>query len=178
MAGLTEQRATEQGITEQPVTKPFTALISKSSGIGLAERIESVKAGLVGAVATGLAFGTIALMHAYLLTPQWQTLIGIPTQLTLLNLSIRFSFVALSGFLFGVTYRYIIRQDRNPHLRSGSVLAFGLVRGLAQVDALLPTQPNAWLLAVLVLENLVLFVVAQLVLDWVMAQGWIKSFDS
>lgn len=44
--------------------------------------------------------------------------------------------VAASCMLFGVTYRYALRQDlRDGHLKGGVVAAFGLVRGLAQADA-------------------------------------------
>lgn len=39
-----------------------------------------------------------------------------------------------SGLLFGVTYRYLIRSDKNPQLKAGGVLAFGLVRGLTQIE--------------------------------------------
>ncbi|NJN88715.1 MAG: hypothetical protein HC881_23575, partial [Leptolyngbyaceae cyanobacterium SL_7_1] len=39
-----------------------------------------------------------------------------------------------TGFLFGVSYRYIVRQDENSHLKSGAILAFGIIRGLAQID--------------------------------------------
>jgi hypothetical protein len=39
-----------------------------------------------------------------------------------------------SGFLFGVTYRYVVRTDRNVHLGQGAILAFGLVRGLSILE--------------------------------------------
>ena len=86
-----------------------------------------------------------------------------------------------SGFLFGVTYRYVIRRDRNPHLNSGAVLAFGLVRGLAQVDTtlggVLDGTTSVLTLVVMVLESIVLFAVAGRMLDWAMARDWIKPFE-
>lgn len=89
----------------------------------------------------------------------------------------------LSGFLFGVTYRYIIRQDTNSHLKSGAVMAFGLVRGLAQVEMELNQgissldRVQLWQLSLLVPENIGLFAGTVLLLDWAMGQGWIKAMD-
>ena len=82
---------------------------------------------------------------------------------------------AVSGFLFGVTYRYVIRGDRNSHLNDGAVLAFGLVRGLAVVEQNLVLSE---LLSVLFLvtQSIVCFAIARLVLDLAIARKLIKPF--
>jgi hypothetical protein len=122
-----------QGMAQ--VTEGAQTGISTSPGSTLSwqERWESLKAGLVGAIAAGILFGLIALLETQLRThlPDFST--GLNRSLgisTLISLAI----AMLAGFLFAVTYRYVIRQDQNLHLGSGAVMAFGLVRGLAQMD--------------------------------------------
>jgi hypothetical protein len=153
-----------------------------------AERVESLKAGLVGAVAatgvfwTGLAisrfcqswFDAVALQSWSDPSEPFLTGLGdltsVPPGFALLFQS---GVALLSGFLFGVTYRYVIRNDRNSHLQSGAVLAFGLVRGLAEVDL-----SDAYGLAGFkILESLLLFGVAAWVLDRLMQRGWLKQFE-
>jgi hypothetical protein len=82
--------------------------------------------------------------------------------------------VLLSGFLFGVTYRYVVRQDANPQLKAGAILAFGFVRGLAQVGEM--NQLDAAGAGVRILESLLLFVAAGFVLDWAIQRDWVQSF--
>jgi hypothetical protein len=81
-----------------------------------------------------------------------------------------------SGFLFGVTYRYIIRTDRNDHLNSGAVLAFGLVRGLAQVDGSKFELSQLWLDGIILAQSILLFSIARYAIDYALAQGWILPF--
>lgn len=83
----------------------------------------------------------------------------------------------LSGFLFGVTYRYIVRQDNNPHLKAGAVGAFSLVRGLAQIEACgSGASISLWLL--FLLESFALFLGARLALDRAINGGWVKLYPS
>jgi len=152
---------------------PF--LTPSTHSLSQAERQESVKAGLVGAgvgmpmvVSLTALNGELGALKPVLFNPiaitDWQcTIVG--------------NAIALfSCFLFGVTYRYIIRQDANPHLRSGAVGAFALVRGLAQLEAI--WQTSSWLVWLTLLsESFVLFAGVQLVLNWAIAQGWVKSFQ-
>jgi hypothetical protein len=84
---------------------------------------------------------------------------------------------ALSGGLFGLTYRYAIRQDANPQLKSGVVLAFGLVRGLAQVDVGSALAQQGWPFVSALAESLLLFAAARAVLDLALQNGWIKPFS-
>ncbi|MEO0842778.1 MAG: hypothetical protein AAF063_28275, partial [Cyanobacteria bacterium J06643_5] len=89
---------------------------------------------------------------------------------------ISFGIAGFSGFLFGVTYRYIIREDKNLQLKSGSVLAFGLVRGLAQVDIGLNYSLSILLLAAISLESILEFAIAAFILDRAIKFCWIKPF--
>jgi hypothetical protein len=85
---------------------------------------------------------------------------------------------AISGFLFGITYRYIVRSDRNPHLNSGAVAAFSLVRGLAEIDAGLHLQShNPWWFGLVVLESFLLFAIARVALDIAIGRNWVKTFQ-
>jgi hypothetical protein len=128
-----------------------------------AERLESLKSGIV---AGSMAAGTEATL---------QLVQGLSTVGALdLGYGVDVAIAALSGFLFGVTCRYAIRKDENPHLSSGVVLAFGLVRGLAQVngqDLSLSTLP---LIGFAVLESILLFAVAYTGLSVAMRVGWVK----
>ena len=126
----------------------------------VAERIESLKAGGLGAIATTIGFSLLAL---------------IPIQpIALPLLEVQEAIALVTGFLFGVTYRYIVRQDDNSHLREGAVLAFGLVRGLAQVESSLMAQPL--LAGTVVLESVVMMAIACVGLEVAMRRGWLKPF--
>ncbi|MEM6613393.1 MAG: hypothetical protein AAF652_14270 [Cyanobacteria bacterium P01_C01_bin.72] len=137
------------------------------------ERIESVKAGIVGAgafsiaellfsVARGLIFSSVfdADFTALIFDVQWV---------------IELAIGAVSGFLFGVTYRYVIRSDRNSHLNDGAVLAFGLVRGLALIEKNLILS-ELLSLGGLVLQSIICFAIARLVLDLALARKLIKPY--
>jgi hypothetical protein len=136
------------------------------------ERIESLKAGGFSALATGSFFGLTIVLHQLALQQQ------LGWQVTTANWLVGWAIAIFSGFLFGVTYRYIIREDENPHLKSGAVTAFGLVRGLAQADASLSSDYNLLPLALSTGESILLFAVARLLLDWALSQGWLKPFRS
>lgn len=154
---------TEQG---HPIEHP--------SGMNLAERIESVKAGGVGAIATLVTVASLLLMNRWLAGKHIFLLTGIQGR----HLSASLLAAILSGFLFGITYRYVIRHDRNSHLGDGAVLAFGLVRGLAQVDAAFPLQ-SLWLPLILTgIESIGLFAIARVALDFSIHRGWVKAFRS
>lgn len=136
------------------------------------ERIESVKAGLIGA-------GAFTLAKLLFLLTQGLVIGLIPVLKTdvVINWTwgIELAIGAVSGFLFGVTYRYIIRSDRNSHLKDGAVLAFGLVRGLALVEKNLVLS-ELLLLGGLVLQSIVCFAIARLILDLAIARTLIKPF--
>ena len=137
------------------------------------ERIESVKAGLIGAVAFTLAALVLLVVQGLVsdLILKLNTNFGVISWIWAIELAIG----AVSGFLFGVTYRYIIRSDRNSHLQDGAVLAFGLVRGLALVERNLLLS-ELLSLAGLVLQSIVCFAIARLILDLAIAHKLIKPF--
>lgn len=139
------------------------------------ERIESVKAGVTGAAAFAVAELVLSIIHLVLGTK------GSIVSTSIVSTSIdgtwlvQLAIGAISGFLFGVTYRYVIRGDRNSHLNDGAVLAFGLVRGLAVVEKNLVLSE---LLSVLFLvtQSIVCFAIARLVIDLAIARKLIKPF--
>ncbi|WP_421656744.1 hypothetical protein [Leptothermofonsia sp. ETS-13] len=144
----------------------------------LTERLESLKAGLLGALATGFAFAGLMLATSWLRSLPFVLFADLPSSTILVNLILSTGIAVLSGFLFGATYRYIIRQDNNPHLKSGAVLAFGLVRGLAQVEVGLNLWKTLLPFIVLTVESILLFVIARFFLDWALAKGWLQTFKS
>lgn len=151
--------------------------MNNSSELNLAaERIESLKAGILSAFALLLAFGTITVINQLILAQQFDTLAGLQIATVDINLLISGAVAWLSGFLFGITYRYIIRQDNNSHLQEGAVLAFGLVRGLAQLDVGLKLQDSFWPFIVLALESVLLFAIARFTLDLAIQSRWVKPF--
>ena len=137
------------------------------------ERIESVKAGVVGASVFAIAELVIALldkMAVITIIESTQNSIFLSWELPL-----QLAIGALSGFLFGVTYRYIIRDDRNSHLNDGAVLAFGLVRGLALIEKNLVL--SELLSAVfLILQSIICFAIVRFVLDLAIDRKLIKPF--
>jgi hypothetical protein len=132
-----------------------------------------LKAGIAGAIAAGLLFALLTLLNQFLAQSFPVFLAGLHRSWEI-SLLISLAIATLSGFLFAVTYRYVIRQDQNLHLGSGAVMAFALVRGLAQVDVSVQTQLVPLLPVVMVVESILLFAGLRLVLDWAIAQGWVK----
>lgn len=141
-----------------------------------AERIESLKAGIIGMLSTPIALlltaGIALLSNESLLGTEGMAIDQIPTLSTLVHGGT----TALSGFLFGVTYRYIVRQDTNPQLKTGAVMAFGLVRGLAQLQIIVGQPDWLWTSGFYLLKSVLLFSIVALVVDWAMQRGWVKPF--
>ncbi|WP_413163911.1 hypothetical protein ACL6C3_30570 [Capilliphycus salinus ALCB114379] len=151
--------------------------INTASQLTFLERIESLKAGILSGSMTFLTFSLLIGFNILILANQFEALE--PVEIIFdIRLIVRSAIAFISGFLFGVTYRYVVRSDRNPHLNSGAVLAFGLVRGLGELDGGLNTSENGWFFAVVVAESIVLFAMARIVLDLALKQGWVKPFNS
>lgn len=136
----------------------------------MAERVESLKAGMLAGGVGAIAFLLSSSMNRWVLPAQ--SLAGLYDVSWLVSGAI----AIFSGFLFGVTYRYVIRTDENSHLKSGAILAFGLVRGLAQVDAQLNNLDSFWSCGILGLESIFLFAIAGITLDWAIRRRWVKPF--
>ena len=142
------------------------------------ERIESLKAGLTTAMAAVVGTVMSLLVESTLISPVHDVSAD-----AFLVWVVKVAIAMLSGFLFGVTYRYVVRQDDNSHLGSGVVAAFVVVRTLAQVETLwTPTLelsdlseaifPYLWLIA----QGICIFMPARWCLDFALLQGWVKPF--
>lgn len=159
--------------------------MKESSSFSVAERLESLKAGAVAAFAMFLGFGAIAAGNSLILVDRLDFLASLQVRAIDLNFAFRGTIALLGGFLFGVTYRYAIRNDTNPQLKSGVVLAFGLVRAFGQLDAGLyfevgkmPALQELLPFMVGSVESVLLFAIAACVLEWAIGRSWIKPFDS
>lgn len=139
-----------------------------------AERIESIKAGGLSALVCATVVMTGAIANT-LLASRWSVL-------TVLSLNwaifLHLANAVLAGFLFGVTYRYVVRQGENPHLSSGAVLAFALVRGLAQLETGWTLHGNPTLLLLLGGESLLMMAIAAVVLNFALSRKAILPFVS
>jgi len=142
------------------------------------DRLESLKAGLVGASA--IIPTEMMLLGLMGLQRSWQGFalfsafhLVLPASLSLWAVLFHLSETALSGFLFGVTYRYAIRQDTNPQLKTGTILAFALARSLGQADVgwQLESHWGQWI--GWVGESFGLFAIAALLLNRTIQKGWI-----
>lgn len=143
----------------------------------MVERLESLKAGVLASFCVCLAMTFASIVNSLVHALYFESAV---MQIDPLNWHslVRGVIAAFSGLLFGVTYRYIIRSDKNLQLKAGGVLAFGLVRGLAQVDVGLYYANNVVLFVILGLESVLLFSFAAIAIDTAMQLGWIKPFPS
>ncbi|WP_353929206.1 hypothetical protein WJM97_12840 [Okeanomitos corallinicola TIOX110] len=146
------------------------------------ERLESLKAGIIGSFAVAFSFLLTTVINELLLN-QYFDILNI-NQFQLINLVINLEFLlsagiaGFSGFLFGVTYRYIIRADKNSHLKSGAVFAFGLVRGLSQIELGWNINNSILPFVILAAESIFWFALARIILDFAIFQGLLKPFLS
>ncbi len=131
------------------------------------ERIESVKAGGMGAIAFTGAYLTAMVVRYHI----------IGEDVTGMAVIIKIAIALLNGFLFGVTYRYLVRTDDNAHLRDGAVLAFSLVRGLVPLEISSNFSENWLILALLSGESLICFAFARLTLDFAFNRRWIEPLS-
>ncbi|NJL62522.1 MAG: hypothetical protein HC903_12695 [Methylacidiphilales bacterium] len=149
----------------------------------MTERLESVKAAILSAFCLALMFSFTTFANNQLFA---KSFLGIePLEQKQLRIDflgshwwISAGIAAFSGFLFGITYRYIIRTNNNQQLKSGGIMAFGLVRGLAQVDVGIRYTSNIVPLVVVAGESILWFGLAALILDLFMQLGWIQRFES
>ncbi len=142
----------------------------------MAERVESLKAGIISGLSFSLVFILASIFDDFLLNEYFSELYDVSIITVTLQRSISAGIAGFSGFLFGATYRYIIREDENPHLKSGGVLAFGLVRGLAQVDIGLNFSSSVFPFVLFTLESIAEFAITAFILDSAIKFGWVKPF--
>ena len=67
--------------------------------------------------------------------------------------------------------------DRNDHLNAGAVLAFGLVRGLGQIDVSNFELNQIWIDGLIVGKSILLFSIARYLLDLALMAGWVLPFS-
>ena len=144
----------------------------------MAERIESLKAGMLAGLCLTIAFFLTTMVNNLVLATKFKQLSSLATDSFNLQWLLSVGIVCFSGLLFGVTYRYIIRADNNPQLKAGGVLAFGLVRGLTLVEVGLSDSRSVLPFVVLGVESILWFGFAAFFLDTAMQLGWIKPFES
>jgi hypothetical protein len=144
----------------------------------MAERFESLKAGIIGGFCLSLAFFITSLLNNLVLKLYFTTLPTLEIYPVNLQFLLSAAIAGFSGLLFGVTYRYIMRTDKNPQLKAGAVLAFGWVRGLTQIQLGLDYREPIVPYFVLAVESILWFVIAAIALDIALQLSWLKPFKS
>jgi hypothetical protein len=128
------------------------------------ERLESIKAALF----CGSTLATIAWFGSGI-NPEFMR---IPT------IALEVGVAGFSGGLFGITYRHLVSQSQDEHLKSGAIGAFALVRGLAQAELFWVYRHNLWSVGISIVESFVLFGVGAFILDFAFKVNWVKPFRS
>jgi hypothetical protein len=123
--------------------------------ITLKERIESLQVGSISALAFALPYLVFLGIHEVFLGES----------LTLISTFVKISGALISGFLFGVTYRYVVRHDDNPHLKDGTVAAFALVRGIVPLQLSEDLIGDGWQLSLFLGESFFCFLICRLTLE-------------
>jgi hypothetical protein len=141
------------------------------------ERVESLKAGFCSGFTFLIADLVIRFVTEKILTLWEYNNLFLLTQI---NNHLLWKLIILSGFtgfLFGVTYRYIIRSDQNSHLKDGAVLAFGLTRGLVLLEGLNQLDLlNLMPYLIFIIESLFCFYIARFFLDLGIFYHWLNPF--
>lgn len=141
------------------------------SDISIAQaRMESIKSGLVSASVVGVV-SVFSRGFAFLMG------LPLPLPISLLGALVNLAVAITSGFFFGVTYRYIVRQDDNLHLGGGAVGAFAFVRSLAQIEALWDDTFILLTWILIIGESFLWFVCARYTLDWAMERRLVEPID-
>jgi hypothetical protein len=174
MTQVAENNLSPDPVSESAPTKPCHSP-ARSPQLSWVERQESLKAGLVGGVTAGALVGLLGGLGNFG-AAQFAHLAALYQPLNSWAFAVSGAIAVLSGFLFAVTYRYVIRQDQNPHLKSGAVSAFALVRGLAFVEMGWESEVAPIALIWLMLQSVALFTTVRWMLDWAIARSWLQPF--
>lgn len=142
------------------------------------ERLESLKAGIVAGSSLLFAFIFTTLVNSLFFAKYFVALNTFAVEPSNVQWLLSGAVAVICGLLFGVTYRYCVRGDRNFHLKSGAVLAFGGVRGLTQLDIGLNTSGSVLPFVVMAGESILWFTIAAIILNWAIGRGWVKSFKN
>ena len=148
-----------------------------------ADRIESIKTGGVSVALAGVVGALMMGLNIWLLSNT--ALVSLPlsahSELAYLGLTeygLGSVGLLVSAALFGITYRYVVCANKNPHLGPGAVGAFGLVRGCAQVETGWQLQSSLAPLLLAAGESCLVFAAVAVGLDWCMRKGWIQPLSS
>lgn len=150
-------------------------MVKSLSTTSIEDRIESLKSALLAGTGAGLMTLLVLLGQRARMLGWSQALTSLLTGFSATSLWSGLAIAVCSGGLFGITYRYTVRQDANAHLKSGVVLAFALVRGLAQVDGASALSQGGWPFVVAITESLLLFGGAGALVELALRRGWVRS---
>jgi hypothetical protein len=155
-----------------------TITTTTATNFDMEQRIESVKAGVLGAIAGGVAVTPVAFFHYVGNLPQWE----LTTDMS-----------SLEAGLFAIVYRYCARKgDDNPMLNQGVVGAFAVTRTLSNLHAsstcaaipLRCGEPFGYFdwnmisqLAWNGLESAAMFGVTATAIEYAYQKSWIRKFD-
>ncbi len=123
--------------------------------ITLKERIESIQVGSISALAFVVPYLLFLIVDRLFLGES----------ITVIGTFVKISGAIISGFLFGVTYRYVVRNDDNPHLKDGTVAAFALVRGLVPLQLSTDLIADSGTLSLFLGESFICFLSSRLLLE-------------
>jgi hypothetical protein len=142
------------------------------------DRIESLKTAAVAGFAAGLAATVIFGIRWGMALGLQEALNSVVTGLSGEAFWVGVAIATLSGSLFGITYRYAIRQDDNAQIKLGVIFAFALVRGLALVNVAAALSLQGWPFVTAVLESMVLFATAGAGLELLFWLKWVSKVKS
>jgi hypothetical protein len=123
--------------TQQHIPKLAMSLKAKSNDSGgkknkgdddkfsFAQRIESIKAAMVGALSGGIAVAPFGFIH--------NVLFNDGSGAGVAQFEFDTDMGSLEAALFALVYRYAVREDVNPQLQQGVIGAFVLVRTLSRI---------------------------------------------
>jgi hypothetical protein len=141
------------------------------------DRVESLKGAALAGTAAGVTAALLLLGHRVPALGWGAALASVTSGLGGKTFWVSAVIVGLCGGLFGITYRYAVRQDDNAQLKAGVVLAFSLVRGLALVNVAAAVSLRGWPFAVAIAESLLIFAAAAASLELAQQQGWVKAVE-
>ncbi|MGD1873966.1 MAG: hypothetical protein ACFB02_13040 [Mastigocoleus sp.] len=142
------------------------------------ERLESLKGAAIAGLCLAIAFVVTSLLNASVLSSYFPIFPSHQAEFLSIHWFFNGAVVTFCGLLFGVTYRYIIRTDKNPQLQAGGIMAFGLVRSLTEVETSLNYSTDFLPLLVMGVESIIGFAIAGLILTKAIDIGLIAAFNN
>ncbi len=139
------------------------------------DRMASIQAAALTGFIAGVVVAKLLLLHRAAALGWMAAAASTIDGLAGITFWISVAIAALSGALFGITYRYAVRQDTSSYLRSGVIFAFSLVRGLALVNVGAAITMMGWPFLIAITESLLMFAVAAAVLELALRRGWIAT---